>query len=116
MSGRAGSNAMTLPFGLTPEDLHNGANDCRTTSQDIEAQIIQMQAHAQSLVGAYQGISADAFQLVSLEWQKDSTAIKDALEHTAQMLDLTANNYASTSLTNYAQVQRVAATLPAAKF
>jgi WXG100 family type VII secretion target len=102
-------------YGVTPEQLHQAANVCRSTNQQIQGQIQRGTNIIATLMGEASGADFVQLQTVYDHWNADAIQLNQVLTTIASGLDSSANNYGSAVAQNTANVSSVGGSLPGAK-
>jgi WXG100 family type VII secretion target len=87
-------------FQVTPEYVANAAVSCQTTADEIQEQLATLQAYIQQMEDIWQGIAANTFQDLMLQYSTFATMLYNALTDIGQGLQGNYVNYTGAEQAN----------------
>jgi len=103
-----------VEYGVTLQDLQAAATDTNLTASDVSAWLQQLQSYVIGLQNEWQGMAANEFQDLMVQWNRYAAQLNQALTDIAGGLMGNYHNYGTSEDTNYKGMASIKANLPAA--
>ncbi|MFI5798086.1 WXG100 family type VII secretion target [Streptomyces sp. NPDC051677] len=105
-----------VEYGVTLLDLQAASSDTQLTAHDIAEWLQQLQTYVTGLQNEWQGMAANEFQDLMVQWNIYAAQLNEALRAIADGLMGNYHNYDHTEVTNHKNMASIKTSLPAANF
>lgn len=102
-------------YKVTASELLSAASTCRSTNQEIQAQIARMRSLIDQIEAIYHGPASTQLQALSQQWKGDADQLNLVLSTIADGLTSNANNYVAGEDSASRSLVAVGAALPPAR-
>lgn len=103
-----------VEYNVTLADLQMAASDTHLTAHDTAEWLQQLQTYVIGLQNEWQGMAANEFQDLMVQWNRYAAQLNEALQAIGDGLMGNYHNYDNTEFTNQRNMASIKANLPAA--
>ncbi|WP_329366238.1 WXG100 family type VII secretion target [Streptomyces sp. NBC_01483] len=105
-----------VEYHVTLEDLQKSASDTHMTAHDVAELLLQLQTYVIGLEDEWQGMAANEFQDLMVQWRKYADQLNEALIAIGDGLMGNYHNYGENEATNQRNMASIKGNLPTANF